>query len=108
MHSHQPVAAQHDRPQVAGVELVDPDQFNEGVGQLVRRERDLDAVIFAESSSRRICSRRRKIAGPDLRFVAPNAFKNRAPVTDDVGEYVNSGVVPSNELAVVPDLLCRV
>jgi hypothetical protein len=40
-------------------------------------------------------------------FIAANAFEHRTTVADDVREDVNFRVVPGNQTAVMPNLLCR-
>jgi beta-phosphoglucomutase len=40
-------------------------------------------------------------------LIAAKAFKDRAPVTDNVGKDVDLGIVPLNQAAVVPDLISR-
>src|SRR5260370_1154544 len=39
--------------------------------------------------------------------VAAHTFKNRAAITGEVREYVDLGIIPGDETAVVPDLFRR-
>ena len=62
-------------------------------------------MIFAELWSRSMWSVRRKTAGPVVGLVGADALEHAHAVVQGVGEDVDLGVVPGDELAVHPDLL---
>jgi hypothetical protein len=61
---------------------------------------------LAEFSRRLVCSCRRKIAV--RRLVGAYAFEDAHAVMQRVGEHVDGGVAPVDELAIHPDLAVAV
>ncbi len=102
--AHVAVAAQHQRPEVARVEMIQAHQFDHGVGELVDGVLEFDTIdlggvvqaaeMFAHAKDGRAGGRR----------VTPHAFKDRAAVAGDVSEDVDLGILPGDESTVVPDL----
>ena len=100
---HLAVAAEDARPDVAGAQLVDADEFLGGLGKFLGAVWDVHAVdarglveahhVVGEAETRRAARR----------IVAPQALEDARAVVNYVGEDVDFRVVPVHELAVHPD-----
>src|SRR5882762_9103131 len=99
------VAAENDRLHVAGVEFVQAHNFGGCVAEIVDRVGKIHPIDLGG-----VDQALHMLAQPEdgralLGFVAANAFKDRGAVADDMGEYVECGVIPVDEFSVVPDFI---
>src|SRR5579864_406374 len=105
VHACLAISAQHNWAYVAGPRAVVPDHIEHALNQLLAGEVDVDAVDLGRVEQPLhvfVGSENGWAAG---QFVAANAFEDRRAVMDDVRHHMNGGVVPVDELAIVPDLL---
>ena len=98
-------ATKDQRPDVAILHLVGANRLQTGVGELVAvvlQRHSIDtgrvnqtASVLAQAKDRR----------PVLGLVTANSLEDRRAVVQHVRAYVHSGLVPGNQLSVVPDNL---
>src|SRR5580693_4696227 len=98
------IAAENYRADVARADFIYASQFQIGVAEIVEGVANLHAVDVGGIQEALHVLFEAENAGTLLRFVAADAFEDGGAVADHVRENVNFGVVPVDELAVVPDL----
>ena len=107
IHANLAVAAQRDRPDVARRHAVRLNQIHHARAKLLERERNLHAVDLGRVQQPlhvlRQAEDRRALRLP----VAANSLEHARAVVDHVAHHVNRGLLPRNQVAVVPDLLSR-
>src|SRR6202795_288214 len=80
-------------------------QFDHGAHDLVAGEGDVDAVNSGGVNEALYVFGGAENRGSGGQRVATKAFKHRRAVMHNVRHHVEGGVVPGNELAVVPDFV---
>lgn len=101
------ITPKDNRAKVAGLKVVNADKLYHCVTELIHGEADIDAVNLGGVQKTADMLAEAENCGPGDGFITANSFKHRATVTDNVGKYVDLGVVPFDKAAVVPDLLSR-
>src|ERR1700731_1775431 len=99
------IAAQNYGPDVAGPYCVVGDGFDHALDDFFAREIQINAIdlgriyqplnVFLGAENRRAAGQR----------VTANAFEDRRAIVNHVRHHMNCGLVPGDELAVVPDLI---
>jgi hypothetical protein len=97
------VTAQNNRTHVARPRSVRANGFAHGFNEFVARVIDIDAVNLRGIEQALNVLVGAEDRGFALRRVAADALEYRGAVVDHVRHHVNRGVIPGNELAVVPD-----
>ena len=98
------IAAQHQGPEIAGVQLVDAHQFTHGVGQLVDAVIHFHAINLGGIEQAADVFAHPEDGRPGGRGVAADAFEHGAAVAGNVGKDVDFGIVPVDQAAVMPNL----
>ncbi len=101
--SHLAVAPERDRADVALAQLVGGDQLVGGRPQLVHRVGDRHVVELGRLEQAVEVVEVAEDAGAARRLVRADALEHTGAVVQAVREYVNLGVLPGDELPVVPD-----
>src|SRR5580658_3219848 len=99
------IGADGDGPDVAGVHVVDANQFLHGLGELIARVAEIHAVDFGGIRQAPHVVAKAEDGGAGGCVVATYAFENAGSVTHHVGEDMYGGLFPGNETSVVPDSL---
>ena len=100
---HRPVAAEDDRADVAGAEVVAADELERGLAQLLALERDRHVVELGRLEEAVEMIGVAEDGRADLGVVAAHALEDAGAVVQAVREYVDLRVLPVDELAVHPD-----
>ncbi len=108
MEPHGAVADEDERTDVALLEPVAAQAFENGLLQLLEghgnvEQVDVRRLVEAAQVLRQPEHRRAAVGGA----VAADALEDAEPVVERVGEDVDAGLVPVHELAVEPDRLAR-
>ena len=98
------VAAQRDGPDVARRHAVGLDHVDHAGAQLVEREGQRHAVNLGRVEQALHVLGQAKHRRPVRLPVAANALKHAGAIVDHVAHHVNVGLLPGNQVAVVPDL----
>ena len=99
------VSAENDGADVAGPHAVVLDQVDQAAEEFVAGEVHVDAIDARGVEQALHVFRRAKNGRTGGQRVATNSFKHRRAVVHHVRHDVEGGVVPGNELAVMPDLV---
>src|SRR6185369_9521269 len=102
-HAEVAVAANDQRADVAGIELVHTHDVDHGGAKLVNGEGNLDTVNFGGIVQAAGVFAHAEDARAGVGRVAADAFKHRTAVAGYVRKDVDLGVSPVNHASVVPD-----
>src|SRR5579864_1231454 len=105
IHARLAIATQHDRPDVAGPHAIVGDHVAHGFDDFVAGEIHVDAIDLGGVDQALGVLRGAENRGAAGRRVTAYAFEHRRSVVDDVRHHVDVGVVPGDELAVMPDFV---
>ena len=81
-----------------------PDEFDRRIAEVVPRERRIHAVDLCGIDQPLHMLREAKHGRSATRLIAANALENARAIIDDVRHHMDAGVVPINELAILPNL----
>ncbi len=95
------VAAEGDGADVAGDDIVGFDDIDDGSGELLHGVRQRHTVDFGRVDKAGHVLLQTENAG----HITADALEDGGAVMDDVGHDVDVGLVPGDELSVVPDVL---
>ena len=96
------VAAKSNGANVTRGDAVGFDHVDDGGGKLLRSVRKRHAVDLGGVGKAAHVLRQAE----DARSIAPDAFEDGGSVVDNVRHDMNIGLVPRDEVSVVPDVLC--
>ena len=102
------VAAENQRADVAGLHVVHADQVNHRLPQLLPGKAGLRAVDLGGIHQAVDVGAQVQDGCTLRRVIGADAFKQAGAVADHVRGYMNSCIVPGDEVAVVPDLFVKV
>ena len=105
IHADIAIGADGDGADVAGLHVVDPDQFLHGFGQFVARVAQIHAVDFGGIHQAPHVVAQAEDGGAGGCGVAAYAFEDAGSVAHHVGEDMDGGLFPGDEASVVPDSL---
>jgi hypothetical protein len=108
--AHRAVAHEGDRPQVRSVgEAVGlgPEQIEAGVAELIDGVRHLQQHhVGGVDEALHVLAQAKHRQPPVFLLVGPNALEDAQAIVQRVGHHVDVGVLPLDELAVHPHLVC--
>src|SRR5688572_6575612 len=106
VHAHLLTGADHERPDIAFLQVVADNGVDHALHELIDRVAQLDAVDLARVVETTHVLARAKDRAAGRGFVAPYSLENAGPVMHHVAHDVDRRVFPVHQLAVAPDLLC--
>src|SRR5690349_11753862 len=107
-HAQAVVAAENQRADVARADAVDADQVDHGLSKLLARKAGLRAINFGRIQQAADVRVQVEDGRALRRLIGADALKQAGAVADHVGGYMDSGLAPGDELAVVPDFFIEV
>src|ERR1019366_455168 len=100
-----PVSAQHDGADIARRHFVGGYQIHRCLAQIVKGVVQLNTVDFAGLEQAQHVVPQAEDGGALAILIAANSFKHRRAVVDHVGHHVDFGVIPGDQLPVMPHVV---